>query len=137
MALGQHQARPENLEDPPALRGHRLGHREDQLQALRGRDEREGDARVAARRLDQHRVLVDAPALQGIVDHGEADAVLDARERVEELELEQYLGLRPVGGRRPVQADERRVADRLRDVVVYLGHMGCGLYYLVWMWESV
>jgi hypothetical protein len=56
-----------------------------------------------------------------------ADAVLDAREGVEELELEQDLGLRAVGGCGAVEAHERRVADRFGDVVVYLGHVYCGL----------
>ena len=45
---------------------------------------------------------------------------LDARVRKD-------LRLRAVGGCGPVEADERRVADRLGDVVVYLGHLGCGL----------
>jgi hypothetical protein len=71
--------------------------------------------------------LLMRSALQGVVDHREADAVLDARERVEELELEEDLRLRAVGGRRPVEAHERRVADRFGDVVVYLGHVYCGL----------
>ncbi len=118
---------PRTLRILRALGRHRLGHREDELQPLGRRDERERDARVAARRLDEHRVLVDAAALQGVVDHGEADPVLDAREGVEELQLEQDLRLRAVGGCGPVEADERRVADRFGDVVVYLGHLGCGL----------
>ena len=44
-------------------------------------------------RLDQHGVRLDrARGLQGL-DHRDADAVLDADERVEELELDQDVGL--------------------------------------------
>ena len=58
-----------------------------------------------------------ARRLQG-VDHADADAVLDARDRVEELELGQDVGLDAALLRQPVQAHERRVADGLGDRIV-------------------
>jgi hypothetical protein len=62
------------------------------------------------------------PRLERIVDHGRADAVLHAAERVEELELQQHVGEGAVGLGGAVETDERRVADRVNDGVIYLGH---------------
>ena len=52
------------------------------------------------------------------IDHADADAVLDAGDRVEEFELGQDLGLDAALLRQPVQAHQRRVADRVGDGVV-------------------
>src|SRR5690606_37033631 len=59
-------------------------------------------------------------------DHRVADAVLHARERVEELELEQDLGLRAVDGGGAVEPDEGRATDDLGNVVVDTGHVRDG-----------
>ena len=56
------------------------------------------------------------PSRLGGVDHRHADAVLDRPERVEVLELGDDLGL--AARRHPAEPDQRRVADRLGDVVV-------------------
>jgi hypothetical protein len=118
----QDDARAEDLEELAALGAHRLRHGQDELEALGGGDEGQRDAGVAAGRLDQDAVLGDLAGLDGLIDHREADAVLDAREGVEEFQLEQDLRLGAVGGRGAVQAHEGGVADGLGDVVVYLGH---------------
>ena len=60
--------------------------------------------------------LRDLPVGLGRVDHRHADAVLDRPERIEVLQLGDHVGLTALG--HPPQADQRRVADRLRDVVV-------------------
>ena len=62
-ALGagrEHELRAEHREQRAPLERHRLGHREDELVAFGRRDERQRDAGVAARRLDDHGVLVRA-----------------------------------------------------------------------------
>ena len=121
-ALGEHEPRAEDFEQFPALGGHRLGHGEDEFEAFGRGDEGERDARVAGSRLDEDGVLGDFTAAERLVDHGEPDAVLHARERIEKLEFEQDLRLRTVCGRGAVEPHERGVADRFRDVVVYFSH---------------
>ena len=72
---------------------HRLRHGEDQLVALGGGGEGERDAGVAGGRLDQRRLARRdlARRLQRL-DHRDADAVLDAGDRVEEFELGEEVG---------------------------------------------
>ena len=63
-----------------ALEAHGLGHGEDELVALDRGDKGQGDAGVAAGRLDEDGLAGrDFAGLLGGIDHGEADAVLDAR----------------------------------------------------------
>jgi len=88
------------------------------------------DPGVAAGRLDQDGVLVDPAAFQGIVDHGEADPVFHAGQRIEEFELEEDFSLGSMRGRGAVEAHERRVADCSGDVIVYFRLGMCGLEYL-------
>ena len=81
--------------------------------AARGGDHREGDAGVAARRLDDRRPTGrERPASLGVVDHREADAVLDAAAGVERSSLATTTRRPP----RAAQPDERRAADQRRDV---------------------
>ena len=91
----QHQLGPEDLQQLPPLHAHGLGHGEDQPVAPGRADEGQRDARVAAGGLDDHRVLLEQAALLGRLDHGHADAVLDAGQRVEGLQLDDDLGLMP------------------------------------------
>jgi hypothetical protein len=57
--------------------------------AAGGGDEGQGDAGVAAGGFDENGFAGgDFPGLFGVVDHGEADAVLDGGQRIEEFELE-------------------------------------------------
>ncbi len=120
--FGENQLGPENLEELAALKGHRLGHGEDELETLGGGNEGQRDAGVAGSRLDQNGVLVDAAGLQGLLDHGVADTVFDGGERVEKFQLEQHFRLRVVSGGGAIETDERGVTDGLGDVVVDAGH---------------
>src|SRR5581483_861731 len=63
-------------------------------------------------------VLVDLSLALGGVDHGDADAVLHRPQRVEAFHFGDHGAFRVAD--HALQADERRVADRLRDVVVDL-----------------
>jgi hypothetical protein len=74
----QHELRAVGLEQVAALDRHRVGHRQDDRVAFGGRHERERDAGVPARRLDDHGVRPQAPVALGRLDHRDADAVLDA-----------------------------------------------------------
>jgi hypothetical protein len=93
-----------------------LGHRQEQLVSLGRADECERDTGVAAGRFDDHRVAVNLPRALGGLDHGDTDAVLYARERIEELALRKHDRL--VLGDEPIDPHERRAADRLGDIVV-------------------
>ena len=74
--VGQHERRAERLEQHAALDRHRGGHREHELVALGGRDERERDARVARGGLDERGAPRRAePGGLGGLDHRAADAV--------------------------------------------------------------
>ena len=52
------------------------------------------------------------------LDHRDADAVLDAGDRVEEFELGQKIGADALFLGQFVEPDERRIADRLGDRIV-------------------
>ena len=60
--------------------------------------------------------LVILPGLFAGVDHRHADAILHRPERVEVLQLGDHLGVTPA--RDASQPDQRRIADRLRDVII-------------------
>jgi hypothetical protein len=68
--------RPQRLEDVDLFVAHLLRQADDAPVALDRRRERDADAGVAARRLDQGVAGLDAAALLGVLDHALADAVL-------------------------------------------------------------
>ena len=96
------------------LLAHGFGHDQDALVALGGADQGQGDAGVAAGRLDDDRVLVDQAGLLGGVDHGKADAVLDAGAGIEKLQLGHDRAVGAFG--EAVEADKRGVADQFSDI---------------------
>ena len=116
----QNQLRAEHRQQRAALQRHRFGHRQNQFVTFGRRDERQRDAGVAAGRLDDDGVLFEHAALFGVLDHGHADAVLDAAERIEKFALEQNGGSQAGGDF--VQVDQRRAADGFDDVVVNASH---------------
>jgi hypothetical protein len=71
-------------------------------------------------RLDDDGALADTSLLLGRLDHGEADAVLDAAERIERLQLGDDSGIE--AGGELVEPHQWRVADQLSDIVSYPGH---------------
>jgi hypothetical protein len=105
----------EQLEDLAPLHRHRFRHSQDQSVAARGGHKGERNTGIPRRRLDQHRSGPDQAGSFHIVDHGDADAVLDAPRRAQEFELRQNVGFDLVQRRQPPQRDDRSVADRLGD----------------------
>jgi hypothetical protein len=81
--LRAHCAQVEDL-----LLAHLVGQDENELVALLRRHQRQADARVARRRLDQRVAGRDVAALLGLFDHRDADAVLDRAAGIREFELE-------------------------------------------------
>src|SRR5262249_42355720 len=106
----------ERLEQPAALKAHAFGHGHLELIATSRANIRQSNARVAAGRLDDHRVLVDSAVLLGGIDHGPADAVLDAPQRIEAFALGHHRGAAALGD--TTQSDQGSVADATRDIVV-------------------
>ena len=106
-------------QDFSALDRHRLRHDENEPVAARRRDECEADARIAGGRLDEHRFArLDAAFRFERVDHRDADAILDRRQRVEEFELQQNVGIELRCRLDLRKSHERRMADGFGDAVV-------------------
>ncbi len=72
----------------------RLGDDDDGAVAARVADEREADAGIACRALDDHAPRLEEPALLGVEDDVERSAVLDRAAGIEELGLAQDVAAR-------------------------------------------
>ena len=119
--LGDVHLRAVQAQQPLALAAHALRQREDQLVALGRAHERQRDAGVPARGLDDRRAARLDPSLPlGRLDHGHADAVLDRAAGVEHLELAEHL---PAACRGQAgELDHRRAADMVGNVDRNLAH---------------
>lgn len=73
------------------------------------------DERVAAGRFDQRISGLDASGALCLLDHSQGDPVLDASAGIEVLQFRIHLRLDPEAFGQPVQADEGRISDVLRD----------------------
>ena len=103
----------EPQQPPPLLRRVRRHDARERV-ALELRDQRERDARVAARGLEQLAAGLELARRLGGVDHRLRDAVLDRAGRVLALELRVDADRRL--RRQPLQFDERGVADEVEQV---------------------
>ena len=119
LAGREHELRAVGRRELATLDRHRVGHREDELVALHRGDEREADAGVAARRLDERAARLQDAGLLRRLDHRERDAVLHGPARVEVLDLDDHLRGALV---ELADADERRIADQFGNVFVDVGH---------------
>ena len=119
LARRQHDLRAQEPQHLAALDRDRFRHGQDQPVPARGADEGQAYAGIAGGGLHQDRVRPDPALGLQCLDHRHADPVLDAGDRVEELELEQEVGRDPLLGAQPAGADQRRVADGLGDAVVH------------------
>ena len=91
--LGDVDLRAVEPQQALALAAHPLRQRQDQVVALGRAHERERDAGVAARGLDDRGLPgLDATFVFGRLDHRDADPVLDRPARVEPLELAEDVG---------------------------------------------
>src|SRR5208283_5596302 len=116
----QNQLRPEHRQQRAAFHRHRFRHGQNDFVTLGRRDEGEGNAGVAACRLDDDGVFFEDAALLGVLNHRHADAILDAAERIEKFALEKN-GSGQAGGDL-VQFNQRGAPDGLDDVVVDASH---------------
>ena len=99
-----------------------VGGGEDALVALHDGRDGQAHAGVAGRALDDRAARLQLPRLLRVLDHLDGHAVLDRVAGIDGFDLGQDVGLDDALGN-AVEANERRVADRLEDVGVnVLGH---------------
>ncbi|KAG0928547.1 hypothetical protein G6F31_017680 [Rhizopus arrhizus] len=105
--FGAHRLQVEDL-----LAAHLVGNDQDQLIALLLGDQRQAQAGVAGRALDQGRARLQIPTLFRRFDHRQADAILDRSARVGALELQIELA---DAGVQALGLDDRGLADEFED----------------------
>ena len=104
------------------LLAHLVGHDEDAAVALARRRDGEADAGVARGRLDDRPAGLELPLALGLLDHREADPVLDGSAGVQVLELGE--DPRVARRREPVEPDDRRAPDELENGRILPRHRG-------------
>ncbi len=111
---------PVGLEHVTLVLAHLVGADEDAGVAAALGDEREPDAGVAARRLDDGAARLQQPVALGGLDHAQRDAVLDRASGVEVLDLREDRAAHPRVLDDGAELDEGGVADEVRDVLCIL-----------------
>ena len=120
LAGGEDQLRAVRGGELAALDAHRVRHRQDQVVALDRRDQRQADARVPARRLDQRPARLERAGRLRRLDHRQRDAVLDRPARIEILHLGDHFRRALV---QVADADEGRVPDQFGNLFVDVRHV--------------
>ena len=116
----ENQVGTEQGQERAAFDAHGIRHREDDLVAFRGGDKSQANAGISTGWLDDHSTGFEDSALLGVLDHGHANAVFHAAERIKKLALEGDRGWKASGD--AVEFDERRAPDGFDDVVINLAH---------------
>ena len=106
-----HDFRAERPEERNLLAGELVGDHKDDAVAASQRGERDADAGVAGRALDDGSAFLQGASPLGVVDHGASDAVLHAAARVREFQLR--VELRAFGNVETTDPHQRSVADEL------------------------
>ena len=106
---GEHQLRPQMTQQFLALDTHGLRHGQAKPVTPGRTDKSQRDAGIAAGGLHDQGVRSDQPFFFRIVDHGGADAVLDAAQRVEKFQFGKDLGMKIAAG--AIQSDQGCFAD--------------------------
>ena len=101
--------RAKRLEECDLFAGELVRHDKHDAIAASERRERDADAGVAGRALDDSAAFLKDAAPLGVVDHGASDAVLDAAARIRKLQLR--VELRALGNVETADPHQRGVAD--------------------------
>src|SRR3989442_2797009 len=104
-----------SLEEIDFFLGLLVGGGENTLVTAHRRDQCQAHAGVAGSAFDDRAAWFEQAFLFGIVDHADADAILDGAARVHEFGFNVNLGFQAL--RDAVQANQGRVPDRFQDVV--------------------
>src|SRR3954447_10545167 len=119
----KHKLRTHESQQGASLDRHRLRHRKNQLVTFGSANKRKRNTRVTARWLNNHGVLLDLTFALAGFDHRHADTILHAVKRLKEFTLREH-GRLP-RWYQPVEANHRRIADGLGDVIVGLVAWHC------------
>ena len=106
-----HDLRAERPEERDLFAGELVGDHKDDAVAAPQRGERDADAGVAGRALDDGSAFLQGASPLGVVDHGASDAVLHAAAWIRKLQLR--VELRPLGDVKATDPHQRSVADEL------------------------
>ena len=116
----ENELRAKHGEERAALEAHCLRHGENHFVSLGSRHEGEGDTGISAGGFDDNHAGLENTTLLGVFDHGHADAVFHASERIKKFTLERNRGGKPGGD--AVELYKRCAADCFDDVVVDVAH---------------
>src|SRR6266496_893633 len=112
----ENNLRPKGAQQDAALHAHGIGHGQNEFVALDGSHESQGNAGVAAGRLDQHGLAgMNFAGALGVSDHADPDAVFYTGQGILAFQFTHHLG--DAAFRNPVQPYQRGVADEFRDVL--------------------
>ncbi len=111
----QDEVRAHRSQQRASFDRHGFGHCQRELVAFGGTNECQCDPCISAGRFDDVGVGVDVPVTLTGFDHRDADPVLDAVERLEELTLRKHG--RAAGGDEAIDLHHRCVTNRASDVV--------------------
>ena len=103
----------EGLEHVDFLLRHLLGKRDDHAVTFERRREREANARVTARGLDERVARLDTTRRLSLLNHPQTNAVLHRAARAEELALRDDLAQEPLHNADAVQPNARRVPNAI------------------------
>ena len=118
-AIGKHQFSTVSFHEQTTLDRHGLGHRDDESIAASRSNRSQADARIAARRLNDHRIFVQLARSFGIVKHRLRDTIFHRTRGVEILELYEHLRFQVEVLLDIAELQKRRVANKLVNGSVY------------------
>ena len=93
-----------------------IGHDDDRLVALYRAHQRQSDALIARRWLDDDAVIFEQSLLLRVIDHIQRGARFDRTADIQRLKLDQHLGA--AGLRHTIQSDQRGLSHRLQHISV-------------------
>ena len=117
--IGKHQFGTVSFHEQTTLDRHGLRHRDDESIAASCSNRSQADARIAARRLNDHRIFVQLARSFGIVKHRLRDTIFHRTRGVEILELYEHLRFQVEVLLDIAELQKRRVANKLVNGSVY------------------
>ena len=105
-----------------AFNTHGFRHGDHDLIAARNRHGAKPDAGVAGGRFDDRAAGLQHTAAFGVIQNGYSDTVFGTARRVKIFELEQQARRNPPFTRQANGLEQRRIADKLREIIIYFGH---------------
>ena len=117
---GEHEFGAQHGKESAAFKRHALGHGEDEPVPLGGSYEGQCNTGVAAGGFNDHGILRQSAVGFCRLDHGHADAIFYAGERIKKFAFQQYGGIDALGDF--VESHERSAAHGFHDVIIDFAH---------------